>query len=67
MARIQILSKKEKEELYSPPKFTIEQREIYFRMSKDLEEKIFYYPDKSKVVFILLYGYFHAKHIFFYY
>ena len=46
MARIQILSKKEREELYSPPKFSIEEKELYFKIPKDLEEEIFYYPDK---------------------
>ena len=65
MARIQILSKKEKEELYSPPKFTIEQRAIYFKIPQRVEEEIFYYPQQSKLIFILTYGYFRAKYIFF--
>ena len=65
MARIQILSKKEKEELYSPPKFTIEQRAIYFRIPQRIEEEIFHYPQQSKLIFILTYGYFRAKYIFF--
>lgn len=65
MARIQILSKKEKEELYSPPKFIMEERVIYFRLSQELENELFHFTDKNRLVFILLYGYFRVSHIFF--
>ena len=65
MARIKILSKKEKEELYSSPKFTMEERIIYFSLSKELEDELFHFTDKNRLVFILLYGYFRVSHIFF--
>ena len=60
--RIKILSEAEINDLYSLPKFTMEERFVFFSLSKKEKQFIQKIPDmSSKVYAILQLGYFKAK------
>jgi hypothetical protein len=60
--RIQILSEAEISDLYSLPKFTLEERVVFFSLNKKERQFIQKIPDiSSKVHAILQLGYFKAK------
>jgi TnpA family transposase len=66
MARLQVLSKKEQQELFAVPKLNFTQRSFYFKLSSSIEKTLInFYDDSNKMIFILLYGYFRVSHIFF--
>lgn len=66
--RLSILSEKEFQDIYGLPKFTNEEREIYF--SLQTSEKIYLSSlrqSSSRIYFILQLGFFKAKRLFFNY
>lgn len=66
MPRNDLLSKDEQKRFDTPPQFTNAQKEYFFKLPAELEERLNAFDnDTSKVTFILLYGYFRVTHIFF--
>ena len=59
MPRNDLLSKDEQKRFDTPPQFTNAQKEYFFKLPAELEERLNAFDnDTSKVTFILLYGYF---------
>jgi hypothetical protein len=63
---VRLLSDAEQEELYARPEFSPEERDHYFVIDDKIKEILNQYEStKAKVHFLLLHGYFQAKHLFF--
>ena len=62
---ISLLSKQDFEQLYSPPKLSLEEKEYYFSMDKGQLSLLNKFPIASKVIFILELGYFNASRQFY--
>ena len=63
--RLNILTNTEERSLYSTPIFNNEQQEHYFSLSKQENVLIKPLAYSSKIYFVLINGYFKAKHLFF--
>ncbi len=65
-SRIELLNNAEFEDLYALPKFTDEEREIYFFLDEKESQLLDQYKKpNTKLYFILQLGYFRAKNLFF--
>ncbi len=64
--RIQLLTEAEISDLYDRPDFTTDERELFFAISQQEQEKLAQYHNvRTRVYFILQLGYFKAKQQFF--
>jgi hypothetical protein len=59
--RLKLLSERERQELYSLPKFNDIEQQYYFSLSSTQLKEIGPRPLSSQLYFILQLGYFHAK------